>query len=1075
MLDGQEQDETPEGRPGRRWRHRHRHRHQLAAGTATVLLCAAGGLWLARKPVAEHFINRELARRGVAAHYRITNLGFGRQRLTDVTIGDPTHPDLTADWIETQTVVRLFGARLDGVRAGHVRLRARIADGRLTLGSIDRLLPQSSGGPARLPEFDLDLQDGRVALATPAGPVALRLSGKGRLSGGFDGRILGRADRLALSGCAASGMALDARVTTKGGAPTLTGPLGARRMACGEAAVERPIAKLAVGFGSALDRLDGQVALTSAAFRHPNLSAAAVQATLNGHGTARSWVGRAELAARDVAGAPGRAQEVTAAGGLRVDDGHVAVVADPQGSGGTTGLLIGVRNAAVAPRWRALATKWATAGANSPVGPIARQVASRVDQAARLFDARAGVEVTDAPGTRSLTIRSVVAHSASGARLVSDQPLDLFASNWWRMPIGQGRISLSGGGLPKVRVETRPRRSGERLGATVAMAPYAAGAARLATTPIDVSVTRQGWQASGRAVMSGPMSGGFVEGLDLPLAVRSLGNDIAVNPGCSQVGWRRLATGGLVLAPATLRVCAEGEALVAVKAGRVGGGGRIGLTRLKGRLGGTPLTLDWAGARGTLADARFALTGVAARLGSGDRVSRLDVAALDGRFGGGGIGGGFSGADGRIGAVPLALSNAEGRWRFAQQRLSLSGALKVSDTATPARFEPLAAKEVALTLVDGVIHAAGALTEPTTGSHVADVVIDHRLANGSGNAVLRVPGVTFSKTLQPDQLTRLTFGVVADVRGIVKGEGRIAWTVDGVTSSGDFGTDGMDLAAAFGPVTGLQTHIHFTDLLALESAPGQIATIASINPGVPVENGTASFQLLPNARVRVEGARWPFAGGTLTLEPALLDFGTAGERRMTFTVAGVAADQFLQQFDFKNLEATGTFDGTLPMVFDVNGGRIENGKLEVRAGGGSIAYLGEVSRRNLGFWGNLAFGALRSLRYRDLRIAMNGPLAGEMVTDVRFSGISQGKGAISNVLIRRLQRLPFVFNVRIKAPFRGLIDSAQGFYDPSRLISRNLPALIEQQNRVAIQATPSAATVQPPASHTPIERDKDGR
>jgi len=67
---------------------------------------------------------------------------------------------------------------------------------------------------------------------------------------------------------------------------------------------------------------------------------------------------------------------------------------------------------------------------------------------------------------------------------------------------------------------------------------------------------------------------------------------------------------------------------------------------------------------------------------------------------------------------------------------------------------------------------------------------------------------------------------------------------------------------------------------------------------------------------------------------------------------------------------------------------------------------------------------------------MNGPLAGEMVTDVRFAGVSQGAGAKSNFLIRRLQKLPFVFNIRIAAPFRGLLDSAQSFYDPKRLLKR---------------------------------------
>jgi translocation and assembly module TamB len=86
--------------------------------------------------------------------------------------------------------------------------------------------------------------------------------------------------------------------------------------------------------------------------------------------------------------------------------------------------------------------------------------------------------------------------------------------------------------------------------------------------------------------------------------------------------------------------------------------------------------------------------------------------------------------------------------------------------------------------------------------------------------------------------------------------------------------------------------------------------------------------------------------------------------------------------------------------------------------GGSVAYVGEVSQRDLGTWGNIAFQALKALDYRSMTIEMNGPLAGDMVTDIRFAGVSQGKGTKSNFLLRRLARLPFVFNVRISAPFR---------------------------------------------------------
>ena len=70
-----------------------------------------------------------------------------------------------------------------------------------------------------------------------------------------------------------------------------------------------------------------------------------------------------------------------------------------------------------------------------------------------------------------------------------------------------------------------------------------------------------------------------------------------------------------------------------------------------------------------------------------------------------------------------------------------------------------------------------------------------------------------------------------------------------------------------------------------------------------------------------------------------------------------------------------------------------------------------------------------------------------MVTEVRFAGVRQGEGAKTNFILRRLQRLPIAFNIRIRAPFRGLLDATASFYDPKRLIERNLPELIEKQNK----------------------------
>ncbi|WP_298090688.1 YdbH domain-containing protein, partial [uncultured Sphingomonas sp.] len=631
------------------------------------------------------------------------------------------------------------------------------------------------------------------------------------------------------------------------------------------------------------------------------------------------------------------------------------------------------------------------------------------------------------------------------------------------------RLAVAGGGMPQVTATLAQARAGAPVRGNATLAPYRSGGAMLALERMRFSAALSGaTQIETRAVLSGPLGDGRIERLVVPVEARWDGRQrLVVNPGCAPVTAERLAVSGLVLDRVAVRLCPVDGAVVRIDGGQVRGGAQVAAARLAGRLGGTPVTLAADDATLRLSDRGFVLSDVAARLGSAERVTRLDVGRLEGRIDGGAVSGFFAGAGGQIANVPLLLNGARGTWRLAGGALTLNGTLDVDDAAETPRFQRMAARDVTLSLVNGAIHAAGTLFEPSQSVKVADVTIDHRLSSGTGAATLRVPGLTFTESFQPTLLTMVTYGVIADVRGTVRGDGHIAWGPDGVTSTGIFATDGTDLAAAFGPVTGITGMIRFTDLLALESAPDQVARIKSINPGIAVTDGVIRYQTLRDTRVKVEGGAWPFAGGSLTLDPTLLDFSQAAERRLTFHVRGASAGQFLQQFDFENLNATGVFDGALPMVFDEGGGRIEHGSLGMREGGGTLAYVGDLSQKDLGFWGNLAFGALRSLRYRTLNMTMNGPLAGEMVTDVRFTGVSQGKGAKSNFLIRRLQRLPFVFNIRIKAPFRGLLDSAQSFWDPKRLVQRNLQSLIEEQNKRAAPPTgtaPMSGVIQPPAS-----------
>ncbi len=1010
---------------------------RIVGAVALLLLVALVGIWIARKPLASEVIDRTLAAKGVPARYGIADLGFGRQRLTNLVIGDPAHPDLVADWVETRTSVGWSGASVTGIRAGHVRLRGRLIDGKLSLGAIDKLLPPSSGKPFALPKLDVAVDDARMRLATPAGVVGLKLSGAGRLNDGFSGKLAAVADRLTPGGCSVEKLRAAVSVTITRESPHLVGPIRASRVRCTAVTVRDVTAKVDATLSPALDRWRGNADLATGAAGGAGIATASVDGRIAFAGTAAKTRGTLDIAATTVRTGSGAVRRVALDGAYEI--------------GGPSGFegRIGVEHAAIAPAMLAPLDAIA-GGAGTPVAPLTAKLRGALTAAARDLSGRGSIAVHLAGDAGAARVSDLSLTSASGAAVTLSGASGI-AYGW---PHGGVRIdtdlALSGGGLPSARIALRQTRAGGPVTGRALVAPYVAGDSRLVLTPLDFSATPGGaTRIATRATLSGPLGNGSIDELSVPVAAYWNGRDgLVVDPDCAPVSFRRLSISGLTLAPSRLTLCPTGGALVRVAGSNVEGGAKIAAATLTGRLGTTPVTLAASGAAVSIGQRGFALAGVAARIGSPDRATRLTFATISGRLAGNTVTGTFAGATGQIANVPLLLADAAGNWTLQGGALRLTGALGVSDAQVDApRFKPMAAHDVTLSLVNGRITANGTLFEPTRQVKVADVTIRHDLGNGVGDADLAVPGITFAKDFQPDLLTPVTFGVIADVDGTVTGSGHIAWSPNGVTSTGAFSTASTDLAAAFGPVTGLKGTIRFTDLLALESAPGQVATVASINPGIPVTDGRIVYQTYRGSRVLVNSGAWPFAGGTLTLDPTLLDFSAQQPRHLTFRVKGMAADQFLQQFDFKNLNATGIFDGVMPMVFDDKGGNIVNGHLTVRAGGGSIAYVGDISQKDLGFWANLAFGALKSLDYRSLDIVMNGPLAGEMVTAVRFAGISQGAGTTTNFIIRRLQKLPFVFNIRIKAPFRGLLDSARSFYDPRRLIERNLPRLIEEQEK----------------------------
>lgn len=1008
----------------------------VSLAALAVLLVVVILVYIQRRPLADHFVRNELERRGVTASYELERVGFRSQVVRNLVIGDPKHPDLTARYAELQTRLTWKGSfEVYRIVARGVRLRGQLGkDRRIHFGQIDKLLPPPSRKPFKLPDLSVDLGDATIALRTPFGPVGIALAGAGNLSGGFKGRAALRSPRIVPGRCRADSLAANLAVAVVARRPIVDGPVTLARLTCPASrfVVAEPRFDARASFNESFTAVDGTARMAIRDLVAGANALANFTGDLSFKGPLDDVHGRVRLAAQRsrLATVYADRTRLVAAYALDTAKGNLTLV----GRFGADSAILDE------PMYAAIAKPLAAA-ADTPVGPVASAIAGAVTRTARQFDIDGEIKLVNFAGGGGARINNaeIIGPNGARARIAGGTGVTYY----W--PRGAMRIDTTittgGGGLPDGRIELSQPKIGASLTGVATFKPYVAKGSRLTLTPIRFTGAADGsTRIATVAQVDGRFPDGQVQALRLPIEGRiGRGGSFAFGTSCAVLSWNYARFGALALNRARLPVCPVGPAIISKGAGgRMTASARMGATSLDGRLGRSPFHLDAGGAR--FAGERFTLDRMRMRLGKSETPLRFDAARLDGNFAGSGISGTFAGAEAIIGRVPILLSQASGKWRTYRGDLTVDARAMVSDRLPNPRFYPLKTDDLHLTVANNRVRADGSLVHPATGRKVMNVDLEHLLASGAGYANLNVAALSFGRGFQPDDLTRLTEGVVALVNGTISGRGRIEWTGGGkVTSSGDFSTDGLDLAAPFGPVTGIKGTIHFSDLLALRTDPGQTLTLGSVNPGILVNDGVIRYQLLPGQLIKIERGEWPFMGGRIVLHETILNFGRPSAKRLTFEVIGLDAHAFVSSLGFKELDATGIFDGILPMIFDDSGGRIVGGRLDSRPGGGSLAYNGVVNKANLGTMGNIAFNALRDLRFRSMIIRLDGDLAGEFAARLAIEGVGLGQTKTQKFIRGLLAKIPLKMNVTITGPFRALIGTAKSFNDPRKLINDVLP------------------------------------
>lgn len=1039
----------------------------------------AGSLaWLGRERIAANLIEDTLANYGLEASYEIESIGARRQVIRNLVVGDPARPDFTAERVTLALSYTYGPPDLGQIELTRPRLFGEFTDGALSFGSLDALLFAESEEPARLPTYNVRIIDGRARIASDYGVIGAKLDGEGAIDDGFAGTLAATAPGLGVEGCSATGATAFGDLTSDQGRLSFDGPLRLRELSCEGARVATADVGAVLTLAGDLASLEGDLALDGSGLSFSDMALNALGGSAD---FALAFGEQIELSLRhDISGKGLRtgyanAARIASEGTLRSQQGF----ARNEWTGRITGDAIdagGFINGAGLAEARA-------AGEGTLVGSLLGKLERGLGRGLLEGAFAADVSVRTTSDTVRVVVPEARLSSAAGETLLAMSRVSYASAGEGQPETLSGNILTGGADLPRINARLSQRGSGN-LALRMSIAEYREGADAISIPRLEARRNAAGAvQFDGTLLAQGAVPGGRLQGLVLPVEGRwSPASGLALGTQCGRAQIAGVQAYDFDVRQQTLTVCPDAGGAIVRYRDDLQIAARVDEIELSGSLGESPAAIT-ASSASLRYPGGFALTDLTARIGASGEAVRFDAARIDGELGDV-IGGSIEGANASLDFVPLDISELSGEWSFADNVLALrEGAFTVTERVEPGavrRIEPLASEGASLTFADGMVLANAELFHPATSRGVANIALRHDLSSGIGSADFTVPGLGFDEAFQPDDLTSLTKGLIAFADGVIEGEGRLDWNGSDIDSTGTFSTQGFDFAAAFGPVRGLSGTIEFTDLLAMTTAPNQVATIASVNPGIEALDGRIVYSITNGTVIEVNEGRWPFMGGELMLRPVTLDYGGGQGQSYIFEIIALDAATFVAQMELSNLSATGQFDGTIPIIFDAQGnGTIAGGLLISRPPGGNVSYVGELTYEDLGAMGNYAFQTLRSLDYNQMSIELNGNLAGEIITNFNIDGVRQGAGASKNFVTRQLAKLPIRFKINVRSEnFYLLATIVRGLFDPTVFgdpIDQGL-LQIDGNRIVPRESVPSPAPTPDPTPQTPsveAERRED--
>ncbi|MDE2183855.1 MAG: YdbH domain-containing protein [Alphaproteobacteria bacterium] len=307
----------------------------------------------------------------------------------------------------------------------------------------------------------------------------------------------------------------------------------------------------------------------------------------------------------------------------------------------------------------------------------------------------------------------------------------------------------------------------------------------------------------------------------------------------------------------------------------------------------------------------------------------------------------------------------------------------IAETAKAERMKPI---DVAGSFVlnRGIGHGRFTVAAGPKHSPIGHVTATYR--SGRGRAALDFPDVAFSpQGLQPANLSPM-LASLAQADGRVNFKGWVDWSARRLRSSGRLDVDDLRFRSPLGPAQQLRTHMVFTSLLPLTTAPDQRITVTRVDWLLPITETRTDVSLSP-ARIHIDDTQTHLAGGEIALTPLAIEMRPGRVVHGTVRLSHVALGAIIAASNLgKDLRLEGTVSGSLPFTYGPEGWHFAGGRITAD-GPGRLSI-------NPALWGTgeanaveqAAYKALENLAYVTLTATADSQPGGRLRVVFKFSG-----------------------------------------------------------------------------------------